>query len=321
MKTTFFPCLPCWLGRPHYAGGGSVTFQMILYEGSNNLKFKYQDASFNNATYDDDVSGWEVTGSGKITTDGTKIKVTFSINFTVAFVDVFPENDFWLDDELVYGVIERVRGYKLDITRGPDHYLLEKVRFNMPNLAYANTEKEITSLPSTPVILLDNTYTEYDPELEQDVVKKNGTGFQIARMQRAAGPLLIDVGYLAKYNASFRVLDEVRNPLVGADVILYYQGCRFGSLMNRENPLHAPAKKSDSLGLVTFRYLPEGNYSAEVMFQGMLVQTHNFTLNEVNSFPTVEITTVVPYEPTILVIWIILFGFIAIIGFSMQRKR
>lgn len=91
--------------------------------------------------------------------------------------------------------------------------------------------------------------------------------------------------------------------------------------MNRENPLHAPAKKSDSLGLVTFRYLPEGNYSAEVMFQGMLVQTHNFTLNEVNSFPTVEITTVVPYEPTILVIWIILFGFIAIIGFSMQRKR
>ena len=41
-----------WQGRPHYDVGNAATFQLILYEGSNNIKFQYQDISFNYSSYD-----------------------------------------------------------------------------------------------------------------------------------------------------------------------------------------------------------------------------------------------------------------------------
>jgi hypothetical protein len=42
-----------WHNRPHFSNGdGGVTFELILYEGSNNLKIQYQDVIFGNSTYD-----------------------------------------------------------------------------------------------------------------------------------------------------------------------------------------------------------------------------------------------------------------------------
>lgn len=46
-----------WFDRPHYSGGASgVTFEMILYEGSNNLKFQYQDVIFDSSLLDRGLS-------------------------------------------------------------------------------------------------------------------------------------------------------------------------------------------------------------------------------------------------------------------------
>ncbi len=44
-----------WYNRPHYTSSGGVgtaTFELILYEGTNNIKFQYQDVVFGNASYD-----------------------------------------------------------------------------------------------------------------------------------------------------------------------------------------------------------------------------------------------------------------------------
>lgn len=41
-----------WHNRPHYNGVGAMTAQMILYEGTNNLKFQYQDVIFGNSSFD-----------------------------------------------------------------------------------------------------------------------------------------------------------------------------------------------------------------------------------------------------------------------------
>lgn len=41
-----------WHNRPHFNNVGSATFEVILYEGTNNLKFQYQDVVFGNAAYD-----------------------------------------------------------------------------------------------------------------------------------------------------------------------------------------------------------------------------------------------------------------------------
>jgi len=45
-----------WFDRPHYSNIGDATFELILYEGTNNIKYQYQDVVFGNALYDYGVS-------------------------------------------------------------------------------------------------------------------------------------------------------------------------------------------------------------------------------------------------------------------------
>ena len=40
-----------WYNRPHFSNTGAGTFQMILYEGTNNIKFQYLDLDFGDADY------------------------------------------------------------------------------------------------------------------------------------------------------------------------------------------------------------------------------------------------------------------------------
>jgi len=54
-----------WYNRPHYkssGGVGNVTFELILYEGTNNIKFQYQDVVFG----DPDNPSWDYGGSATV---------------------------------------------------------------------------------------------------------------------------------------------------------------------------------------------------------------------------------------------------------------
>jgi hypothetical protein len=55
-----------WFNRPHYSNVGSATFELILYETTNNIKYLYQDVVFGNTSYDYGASatvGIRQTGS------------------------------------------------------------------------------------------------------------------------------------------------------------------------------------------------------------------------------------------------------------------
>ncbi|MBC7227431.1 MAG: S8 family serine peptidase [Thermoflexales bacterium] len=54
-----------WYNRPHYNNVGNATFELILYEGTNNIKFQYQDVVFGNSSYDYGASATVgIRGSG-----------------------------------------------------------------------------------------------------------------------------------------------------------------------------------------------------------------------------------------------------------------
>jgi Subtilase family/Carboxypeptidase regulatory-like domain len=55
-----------WFNRPHYSNIGNATFELILYETTNNIKYQYQDVVFGNVSYDNGASatvGIRQTGS------------------------------------------------------------------------------------------------------------------------------------------------------------------------------------------------------------------------------------------------------------------
>jgi hypothetical protein len=41
-----------WFDRPHYSNVGDATFELVLYEGTNNIKYQYLDTNFGNTSYD-----------------------------------------------------------------------------------------------------------------------------------------------------------------------------------------------------------------------------------------------------------------------------
>ncbi len=54
-----------WYDRPHFIGGGNATFELIFYEGTNNIKFQYQDVVFGDSYYDYGASATVgIRGSG-----------------------------------------------------------------------------------------------------------------------------------------------------------------------------------------------------------------------------------------------------------------
>ena len=40
-----------WYNRPHYSNVGSATFEVLFYEGTNQITFQYQDVDFGNVSY------------------------------------------------------------------------------------------------------------------------------------------------------------------------------------------------------------------------------------------------------------------------------
>lgn len=70
-----------WHNRPHFSAGGSVTFQVVLYETSNEIRYVYDDIIFGDVSFDNGVSA--TIGLQK---DGTTAD-QYSFNTSIAGVN------------------------------------------------------------------------------------------------------------------------------------------------------------------------------------------------------------------------------------------
>jgi hypothetical protein len=252
--------------------------------------------------------------------NGTLINVSFKINATVGFTEIMANR--WTFDRLVASLDMRVRQYQLSVMQGPETYLVENIRFNVTDMYYRNVFPSTNaSYPDGWFYFQNNTYPEYKADIEKTVDVPNGTRCYLHRIQKHQGPVTVSMEYNSSYNVTFRVVDEVRNPLSGAEVVLNYSGVRFGSLMAWNTSLAYPSVKADTTGSISFSYLPEGNYTVMVYYQGNLVQTKNFTLDSTNAPLSLEIITTVPYAPSILIGWFIIFGVLALLGILLLKRK
>lgn len=311
-----------------------LTFYFIPAEVNSTYDYSFYSEDFNNKnpvltqmttpTFDTAVQGYLIAPAPldlvSANSYGTLIQVTFNINATVGFTEI--NADRWTFDRLVASLDIRVRQYQLSVLQGPNIYLIENIRFNITDMYYANVfGGSNSSYPDGAFSFQNNTFPYYNTELESVINIPNGTQCLLGRIQKLQGPVTVSLEYNASYNATFHVLDEVRNPLPGAEIVLNYCGVRFGSLMAWNMSLSYPRVMTDSNGVITYTYLPEGNYTAMVYYQDRLVQTENFTLNNANSPLTLEIITTVPYAPTILIGWFVIFGILAILGVVLLKRK
>ncbi len=100
-----------WYNRPHYNNIGSATFELILYEGTNNIKFQYHDVVFGNASYDYGASATVgIRGSGNNYLQYSYNQAVFSDGLAICFQypgspPCDPVDIPWLSEEPLTGTV------------------------------------------------------------------------------------------------------------------------------------------------------------------------------------------------------------------------
>ncbi|MBD3187783.1 hypothetical protein GF325_13185 [Candidatus Bathyarchaeota archaeon] len=274
------------------------------------------------------LPAWKITApnaSTKISTGNDILSVEFGINTTIGFVDVY--NERWTKDMIIRDVDVRARTFSIEILEGSETYLVERVEFNMTDMDFRYVIDHRTLAASTPeaaVAVSNNTYSFYDEELDfQLVFRPNGTRFKVGRIQKATGKVEATLYYRTANEFTLRVLDELRNPIRGAKITLFYENetIRFGTLMAASNPIHYPEKETGWLGTLKYYNMPPGKYIASVTNDGEFVKMFNFTIDDHGTENSFDIVTGVPYQPTLLIAWCCIFGVIALIGIIYIKKQ
>lgn len=305
--------------------GVNVTFHYIPSDRNltSNHKFYLKNALLSpTPSYESRAGGWSIAPPGKVQLNSTGVdfKVEFRCNSTIGFIE--QKAGKWNSDGVATRLDLRTRKFKLAVLSGPMYLLIERVEFTVRDIAYSSVLLiSRTVEPASSITVSDDTYKYYDPTLEKEVTKSNGTKVLIGRIQKAKGPVLASFTYNASYSAALRVLDELRNPIPGAEITLYFHGVRFGPLMSAGESSLQPPKLADALGNAQFINLPEGNYSVEVRYQGQLVKNQSFSLYGSTMSLSIDIVTPVPYQPWILVSWLAIFGIACVIGVLLFKRK
>ena len=90
--------------------------------------------------------------------------------------------------------------------------------------------------------------------------------------------------------------------------------------MKISNPINYPSKITDIFGKLDYYNMPQGKYFVEVIMNGKSVGLRNFTIGD-NLVPVFEVVTDIPYQPTILILWLALFSVISLVGLAKLKKK
>jgi hypothetical protein len=231
-----------------------------------------------------------------LTNDFSPEQSNFSLNFTSLFIFEFvnPVGKTWAIDRLVEGRIVRERIYFPSLLHGPQHIYLKNLWFYEPTIYF----EQIISNTS----LFGRNVAHYF--LNATITGKEGIKVKV--------PFLISgetCPFILKYasSQSLRVVvtDNIKMPLVGADVEIFYFGQKYGTYISADNSQPIAPGKTNENGEIILNDVPYGNYTIRVYQNGRflkesIVSTHN----EIN-----YIYTYYPHFP----LWIIIFGLLNII--------
>ena len=188
---------------------------------------------------------------------------------------------------------------------GPQHIFLKDISFYEPAI-YAD---QILSNSS----LFERDFTSY--HLNTSLTGRQGIKVTIPYLiVGETCPSIIK--YTPTQTLRVVVTDNVKMPLIGADVKVYYFGQEYGTYIskNRTQPI-APGK-TDENGQIALSYVPAGNYTIEVYYNGILLKESIGSTYNIRNY----INTNYPHFP----IWIILFGvlngIILLIGVAFYLK-
>ena len=245
----------------------------------------------------------EILLTDQFSADQSKFSLNFTSSFTLKFVD--PVGETWAIDRLVEKRNVRERIYIPSIINGPQHIYIKYLSFYEPTI-YADQVLLNYSLFERSVVFFDANTSS---------IGKEGLKLSV--------PYLIfgeTCPFIIKYETTqtlkIVITDNIKMPLVGASIELYYYGQKYGTYISKYQVQPIPPGTTSEYGEIILDDVPHGNYTIRVYHIGQfLIESNVSTFKEIN-----YIYTNYPHFP----LWIIIFGcingVILIFGVIFYRK-
>jgi hypothetical protein len=243
----------------------------------------------------------------------------FKLNFTIKFEN--PVDFSWAIDRLYSGRDIRERIYIPSLITGPTHIFLFNVSFIENTLVFDQIQSTSSifgrSVEYIDVIVsLEQQSVEYSLIFTRNAVKRKGLKIIIPYMiVGETNPL--NIYYTASNDLNIKITDNIRMPLGGYRVELYYFDILYGTYISNEiNQPMAPAYSNEN-GELLIENVPNGNFTVKVYDdQNIIIETQINTFSRFNVINTNVLQF--PY-------WLVIFGsfstLLVIIGLLMYFKR
>jgi len=234
----------------------------------------------------------------------------FRLNFTTIFTLQFdnPVGKLWSIDRLVAKRNIRERIYFVSIIAGPKHLYLKSLSFYEPSILF---EEMISA------------FSLFDREVDFDYINTSTSG---------ETRLMVYVPYLIlgetcpftlKYETTTAlkiiITDNIRMPLIGAIVKLFYYGKEYGTYISSNRVQPIPLGKTDDNGEIILNNVVIGNYTVRVYYRNSFLKEASVNTYKENNY----VRTNIPHFPLWIVVFGALNGIILVIGvlFYLKSKK
>lgn len=244
-----------------------------------------------------------ITLSDSFNTNRSWFFLNFTAKYALKFID--PVFKTWAIDRLVGLRNIREMIYFPTLSSGPKHIYLSYLSIYEP----ATSAEDILSTNS----LFEREVLYFS----ENISDNGGVRLNIEAPYMVVGETCpFSVIYFAVDRLRIVVTDNIKMPIMGLKVLIYYYNVSYGTYISNYRTQPTAPLKTNENGEVTLNNVPKGNYTVEVYQHGnLIIRTTASTDNEIN-----YIYTNIMHIP----IWILVFGsingFFLIIGIIIYLK-
>lgn len=281
-----------------------------------NHKIQINSENFGSNILNPDGSlSWEVLANN------TKFLIDFTASYIIGFVE--PVDETWAIDRLVEEKDIRERIYFPQIISGPNHIFVKYVNILEDTIGFEQVKSE-SSLFGRVISYIEVNVTELEEDIRNSLIfSENATkrqGIKITLPYLIKGEVCpFTFKYETDKDLKVIITDNIRMPIVGLDVVVYYYGEKYGTYISKEVNQPIGPTITDQNGEILVENVPNGNYTIRIydpITEELIMEAEVSAFTEVN-----YVLTPIIHFPLIVLIFSIgsvcIFG----IGFIIFKKQ
>ena len=294
----------------------NLTINLPDKELLRNIRFKINSDNQNNfLTLDNSIfiSGELVKANDSL------IEIEFYASYRILFID--PVKDTWAIDRLVEDTDIRERIYFPYIHSGPERIYIKYANIIEKTISFGQVIKT-SSLFGRTLSYEEVNVTEFEEDIKNSLIfSENATkkaGIKITLPYLIKGEICpFTIKYETDLDLKIKVTDNIRMPIAGLDVKIYYYGELYGTYISNEKNQPIGTTITDENGEILVKNVPNGNYTIKIYQGETLVKEA-----EVSAYIDINyVITPLIHFPFVIMVLGSIYGLIFGIGYYIYRKQ